>query len=79
MGTRMAKHLIKAGYTLFCYNRTHYKVYELVKMGATLCYPTQMAAFCDFIILMVGYPKDVEDIVFGRDYKCDTLENTGIL
>ena len=70
MGKSMAGHLIKNGYTLSVNNRTKSKADELVEMGATYCDdPLDVAKDADFVFLMLGFPKDVEDMVYGSDGK----------
>lgn len=49
------------------------------KNGAVPCYPTEMAEFYDFIILMVGYPEDVEEFIFGKFFKSKHMVNAEIL
>jgi len=66
MGKSMCKHLLKAGYNLSVYNRTISKTDDLVKLGATVKEPVEMAKTCDAVILMLGYPIDVENMVLGE-------------
>jgi 3-hydroxyisobutyrate dehydrogenase len=68
MGKSMCKHLINAGYELHIYNRTESKTKELVDMGAKLSDPKTIGQTCSIVFLMVGYPKDVEDMTFNSDY-----------
>lgn len=65
MGKSMCRHLMKAGHKLKVLNRTKQKTEELVKEGAEYCELADMAASCDTIFVMVGYPKDVEEVVLG--------------
>ncbi|KJS00179.1 MAG: oxidoreductase [Peptococcaceae bacterium BRH_c4a] len=66
MGQSMASHLIRAGHTVIVYNRTPSKTEELVRLGA-LREDTAagLAARCNIIITMVGYPRDVEEVYLG--------------
>lgn len=64
MGKSMCKHLLNNKYQLNVYNRTASKTEELITLGAKFMTPEEMAKNCDIIFLMVGYPKDVEDVVF---------------
>jgi 3-hydroxyisobutyrate dehydrogenase and related beta-hydroxyacid dehydrogenases len=68
MGKSMASHLLKAGYQVVVFNRTKAKAAELIDMGGiwkdTV---SELAARCNVIITMVGYPKDVEEIYLGSD------------
>lgn len=67
MGASMARHILKAGYTLHVYTRTASKAASLVADGAIWHDAVaSMAKACEVIITMVGYPKDVEEIYLGR-------------
>jgi len=68
MGKSMCKHLLKAGYELMVFNRTESKTTELVELGAKFADPKTIAQNCNFIFLMVGYPRDVEDMAFNSEY-----------
>ncbi|CUH94755.1 putative oxidoreductase YkwC [Propionispora sp. 2/2-37] len=66
MGKSMAGHVLNAGYPLMVYNRTKEKARELLERGALWAdTPTAVAARCDIVITMVGYPQDVEEIYLG--------------
>lgn len=66
MGQSMASHLLKAGYTLHVFNRTKAKADALVAGGAIWHdTPGDVAAVCDVIVTMVGYPADVEELFLG--------------
>ena len=65
MGKSMAQHLMKNGYQLSVFNRTASKADELVKEGAIFAQPIEIAKESDYLFLMLGYPKDVEDMVLG--------------
>ncbi|PYE47202.1 NAD(P)-dependent oxidoreductase [Paenibacillus barcinonensis] len=68
MGKSMAGHIQRAGYALHVYTRTAAKAEELVNQGAVWHEtPAALAAVCDVIITMVGYPKDVEEIYLGEN------------
>lgn len=67
MGKSMAEHIRQAGYELHVYTRTAAKADELVRNGAVWHEtPADLAAACDAIITMVGYPKDVEELYLGE-------------
>lgn len=67
MGKSMAGHLVQAGYGVKVYNRTKARTEELVQMGAEWKETVaELAAECDVIITMVGYPKDVEEVYLGE-------------
>ena len=65
MGKSMCSHLLKAGYNLNIYNRTASKTDDLIKQGAKFLQPKEIAQQSDIVILMVGFPRDVEQLVFG--------------
>lgn len=67
----MAKFFLKKPdqYTLKVYNRTQSKTDNLVKQGATLAdSPRDCAKDVDVLIMMLGFPIDVENIVFNAEY-----------
>jgi len=67
MGKSMAGHIMKAGYPLHIYTRSKSKAIDLIDKGAVWHeFPSSLAAECDVIITMVGYPKDVEEIYLGE-------------
>lgn len=67
MGAPMASHLQKAGYTLYVHNRTPSRAQALVDAGATFCEtPGEVAAKCDVIFAIVGFPPDVESVFLGE-------------
>ncbi len=65
MGKSMCRHLMKAGHKLLIYSRTAKKTEELVKDGAQFADPAEIAKNSDIIFVMVGYPRDVEEVVLG--------------
>ena len=68
MGKSMASQLLKAGYSIKIYTRTKTKAQELFDQGAQWSETVaKLAAECNIIITMVGYPKDVEEIYLGPD------------
>lgn len=67
MGKSMARHLLKAGYSLYVYTRTKEKADELLAEGAKwAATPTEIAQNANVIITMIGYPSDVEEIYLGE-------------
>ncbi|MEW9667794.1 NAD(P)-dependent oxidoreductase [Ammoniphilus sp. 3BR4] len=67
MGKSMAEHLLRAGYQVLIYTRTKTKAEELIQQGAVWKETVaELAADCDVIITMVGYPKDVEETYLGE-------------
>ena len=67
MGKSMCGHLLKKGYNLSIYNRSKSKTEDLLNLGAKYLTPLEMAEQCDVIFLMVGYPKDVEEILLNKE------------
>ncbi|HEY0222771.1 MAG TPA: NAD(P)-dependent oxidoreductase [Lactovum miscens] len=66
MGSAMAGHLLEAGHELFVYNRTYSKTEALLSRGAVYCSsPQKIAERAEFVITIVGYPKDVREVYFG--------------
>lgn len=67
MGRSMAGHILDGGHELHVYNRTRSKADELVARGA-IWHDTagDVAAACDVVITIVGYPKDVEETYLGK-------------
>lgn len=67
MGASMAGHLLSAGYELHVYNRTKSKTDALTAKGAVWeDSPAAVAAKCDVIFTIIGFPKDVEEVYFGE-------------
>lgn len=67
MGSCIARHLQKAGYSLYVHNRSQHKLQTLVESGAILCKDVAtVAQHADILFSMVGFPKDVRDIYFGE-------------
>ncbi|HDX9589164.1 TPA: NAD(P)-dependent oxidoreductase [Bacillus pseudomycoides] len=68
MGKSMVRHLLKAGYTVYVYNRTKEKTADLIEEGAHWCdSPKEIARTVDVVMTMVGYPHDVEEVYFGAN------------
>ncbi|AST91494.1 MULTISPECIES: NAD(P)-dependent oxidoreductase [Sutcliffiella] len=68
MGNSMAGHLLRAGYHVNVYTRTKEKAENLISSGAKWCStPAEAVADAKYTITIVGYPKDVEEVYFGKD------------
>lgn len=68
MGRSMCGHLIEAGYKVTLYNRTKDKAAPLIERGAKWAdSPREVAAASDVVISIVGYPKDVEQVILAGD------------
>jgi len=65
MGKSMCGHLLKAGYNLNIFNRTKSKAEDLLNQGAKWLEPAELAQNSDVVILMLGYPQDVESMTIG--------------
>ena len=76
MGKSMARNLMKAGYQVSVYTRTKSKADELLKEGADWCSSVkECAAGKDWVITIIGTPKDVEEVYFGEN---GILENADL-
>lgn len=68
MGNPMAKNIQKAGFPLIVYNRTHKKTLEFRKLGITVASsPAELAGQVDVIVTMVTGPKDVKEVLLGKN------------
>ena len=68
MGQSMAGHILAGGYQLHVYNRSRAKADDLVAKGAVWHdQPGEIAAVCDVVITIVGFPQDVETIYLAPD------------
>jgi 3-hydroxyisobutyrate dehydrogenase len=68
MGRSMAGHIQAGGYQLHVYNRSRAKADDLVAKGAVWHdRPGEIAAMCDVVITIVGFPQDVEEIYLAPD------------
>ncbi len=62
----MAGHLLAAGHRLRVHNRTPAKARRLLAGGALWAEsPAAVAASCDVVFTMVGFPREVEEVYFG--------------
>lgn len=68
MGQSMCHNLLDKGYELLVYNRTKIKAEGLIKRGAVWCdTPKSIAQQVSCIATMVGFPKDVDEVYFGKE------------
>lgn len=66
MGKAMALNIMRAEYRVFVFNRTKEKAVELIDRGAVWCNsPAAVSQKCKTIFTMVGFPADVENVMFG--------------
>ena len=69
MGKSMVRNLMKAGFEVSIYTRTKSKVEDVIGEGAIWCDSVaECAKGRDAVISIVGYPKDVIEVYFGRDF-----------
>lgn len=68
MGNAMCGHMIDAGHDLFVHNRTRDKAANLLEKGAHWCdTPKSVARQSRIIFTIVGYPRDVAQVISGPD------------
>lgn len=66
MGTSIVKHLLKAGCTVYVYNRTKAHAEAALAAGALWsATPQEVTEKSDVIFTMVGFPTDVRAVYFG--------------
>lgn len=67
MGSSMCGHLIRAGFSAVVFNRTPAKAAGLLELGATLANsPAEVAQQADVIFTIVGFPRDVREVILGE-------------
>jgi 3-hydroxyisobutyrate dehydrogenase len=67
MGASMCGHVMAAGYRATVFNRTHEKAEPLVQKGAELAdSPQAVAQASDVVFNIVGYPRDVREVILGE-------------
>lgn len=67
MGSSMASHLMTTGCEMYVYNRTKSKTDLLVSKGAIFYSSVEeLARTCDIIFSIVGFPSDVEDVIYNK-------------
>ena len=67
MGKSMCGHLMTNGYQLSIYTRTKAKAEDLISRGAHWNEIKEIAEQSDYLFMMLGYPHDVEDVVFNKE------------
>jgi 3-hydroxyisobutyrate dehydrogenase len=66
MGNSMCGHLLDAGYAVTVHNRTQTKAEDVLKKGAIWAdSPRAVAEQSDVVFSIVGYPRDVEEVILG--------------
>lgn len=67
MGKSMARNLMKKGFIVTVYARDRKKAEDIIAEGASFAESIgECAKGQDVVITIVGYPKDVEEVYFGR-------------
>jgi len=78
MGKSMARHLMNGGYTTHIYTRTRSKADELVAEGAVWeDSVASLAAKCQVIFTIVGFPPDVEEVYLGEQGLLNNMQEGG--
>lgn len=68
MGKSMCTRIIQSGFKVSAYNRTKDAAADLIETGATWCNsPAEVAEKSEVVFSIVGFPADVEEVVFGDD------------
>ena len=80
MGRSMCLHLINKGYSLSIYNRTKSKAADLIEAGARWCdTPGEAAKGADAVFTIVGYPKDVEEVILGKGGVLENVKTGSVI
>lgn len=80
MGNPMAKNILKSGFPLSVYNRTKSKTLEFKKLGAEVYdSPASLASQVDVVITVVTGPKDVRQVIMGKNGIAEGLKNKGVI
>lgn len=78
MGKSMANHLMKGGYAMHIYTRTKEKAADLVADGAVWeDSVATLAAKCNVIFTIVGFPPDVEEVYLGENGILTNMQSGG--
>jgi 3-hydroxyisobutyrate dehydrogenase len=68
MGSSMCAHLIAKGFAATVYNRSRAKVQPLLDQGASYAAsPREVAQQSDVVFAIVGFPRDVREVILGGD------------
>ncbi len=67
MGSSMCRHLIEAGFSATVFTRTRATAEPLLAVGAAWAdTPREVAAASDVVFSIVGFPRDVRDVILGE-------------
>jgi 3-hydroxyisobutyrate dehydrogenase len=68
MGASMCSHLLARGFSATVYNRTRGKAERLLAQGAVWAdSPREIAQHSDVVFTIVGFPRDVREVVLGPE------------
>ena len=68
MGTGIIKNLLKAGNQVTVFNRTKAHAQAVLDAGANwAASPAEVTRVSEIVMVMVGFPRDVEQTYFGHD------------
>lgn len=80
MGNPMCGHIMDAGYDLSIFTKTQQKAQNLIDRGTRwLTSPRLVAEESDIVFSMVSYPRDVRDVILGKDGVLGGLKRHGIV
>lgn len=80
MGLSMCGHVMGKGYSTTVYNRSKQKALPLIEKGASWAgTPGEVAGKSDVVFTMLGFPKDVREVYFGKDGILAGIRPGGIL
>jgi 3-hydroxyisobutyrate dehydrogenase len=80
MGSTMCGHLLGAGYAVTVSTRTRTKADGLVEAGAQWAdRPSDVAKISDVVFTMLGYPRDVREVVFGPSGLLESAREGAVL
>jgi 3-hydroxyisobutyrate dehydrogenase len=80
MGRSMCGHLLAAGYPICVYSRTRARSEDLLERGAEWKEsPAEVAAVSDITFTMVGFPRDVREVILAPDGVLSTARTGSVL
>ena len=80
MGASMCRHLLSAGYATTVFTRSRAKAEPVLSDGATwAASPRAVAEASDVVFSIVGFPRDVREVLLGADGALEGLRPGGIL
>jgi 3-hydroxyisobutyrate dehydrogenase len=80
MGRSMCAHLLRAGHPVTVYTRTPASADEAIALGGVWAdSPRAVALASEIVFTMVGFPRDVREVVFGERGALAGMRSGGIL